>query len=187
MLAIGVGGADAVDAMVGMPWQVRWPKVIGVNLTGKLSGWTAPKDVILKLAGLLTVKGGTGAIIEYFGNGTKSISCTGKATICNMGAELGATTSVFPFDERMASYLRATDRAEFAEMAEAHASELVADQLDTHMGGYVTVKPGCTETSVPGVFAAGDLTDHIYRQAVTSAGMGCMAALDAERFLAQQS
>jgi aconitate hydratase A / 2-methylisocitrate dehydratase len=127
MLAIGVGGADAVDAMVGMPWQVLWPKVIGVKLSGKMSGWTAPKDVILKLAGLLTVKGGTGAIIEYFGPGTESISCTGKATICNMGAELGATTSVFPFDARMAAYLRATDRADFAEMAEAHAAELVAD------------------------------------------------------------
>ncbi len=127
MLAIGVGGADAVDAMVGLPWQVLWPKVIGVKLTGTLSGWTAPKDIILKLAGMLTVKGGTGAIIEYFGSGTRNISCTGKATICNMGAELGATTSIFPFDERMAAYLRATDRAEIAEMARTHAAELVAD------------------------------------------------------------
>lgn len=127
MLAIGVGGADAVDAMVGMPWQVLWPRIIGVKLTGNFDGWTAPKDVILKLAGLLTVKGGTGAIIEYFGPGTKSISCTGKATICNMGAELGATTSVFPFDARMASYLRATEREEIATMAETHARELVAD------------------------------------------------------------
>ena len=118
MLAVGVGGADAVDAMVGMPWQVLWPKVIGVKLTGKLSGWTAPKDVILKLAGMLTVKGGTGAIIEYFGEGAESMSCTGKATICNMGAELGATTSVFPFDDSMARYLEATGRADFAEARE---------------------------------------------------------------------
>ena len=127
MLAVGVGGADAVDAMVGMPWQVLWPKIIGVKLTGKMGGWTAPKDVILKLAGLLTVKGGTGAIIEYFGEGTKSISCTGKATICNMGAELGATTSVFPFDEAMARYLEATDREAVAALAQKHAPELVAD------------------------------------------------------------
>ena len=110
MIAIGVGGADAVDVMVGEPWGVRWPKLIGVHLKGALNGWTAPKDVILKLAGILTVKGGTGCIIEYFGSGTKSISCTGKATITNMGAELGATTSLFPYDERMARYLKATER-----------------------------------------------------------------------------
>jgi aconitate hydratase len=127
MLAIGVGGADAVDAMVGMPWQVKWPKLIGVKLTGLLSGWTSAKDVILKLAGILTVKGGTGKIIEYFGPGAASISCTGKGTICNMGAELGATTSVFPFDERMATYLRATGRTKIAELAEAHAAGLTAD------------------------------------------------------------
>jgi len=127
MLAVGVGGADAVDAMVGMPWQVLWPKLIGVKLTGEMSGWTSPKDVILKLAGLLTVKGGTGAIIEYFGEGTKAISATGKGTICNMGAELGATTSVFPFDESMVRYLEATDRAEVAALTKKHADELVAD------------------------------------------------------------
>jgi aconitate hydratase len=127
MLAIGVGGADAVDAMVGMPWQVKWPKLIGVHLTGALSGWTSAKDVILKLAGILTVKGGTGKIVEYFGPGAASISCTGKGTICNMGAELGATTSVFPFDERMGTYLRATGRGKIAELAEAHAAELTAD------------------------------------------------------------
>ncbi len=129
MLAIGVGGADAVDAMVGFPWQVVWPKLVGVRLTGALSGWTSPKDVILKLAGLLTVKGGTGRIIEYFGPGCANISCTGKATICNMGAELGATTSVFPFDERMATYLRATERGEIAGLAEQHAAELQADPV----------------------------------------------------------
>jgi len=127
MLAIGVGGADAADVMAGLPWNVRMPRVVGVRLTGSLSGWTAAKDVILKLAGIMTVKGGTGKIVEYFGPGTRSISCTGKATITNMGAELGATTSVFPFDERMATYLRATNRAEWAKLAEAHAADLTAD------------------------------------------------------------
>ncbi len=128
MIAIGVGGADAVDVMAGMPWELKWPKLIGVKLTGKLNGWTSPKDVILKLAGILTVKGGTGAIVEYFGEGTNSISCTGKATICNMGAEIGATTSVFPFDEKMASYLRITKRADVAALAEGLIDELSADK-----------------------------------------------------------
>ncbi len=127
MIAIGVGGADVVDVMAGMPWELKWPKLIGVKLSGKLSGWTSPKDVILKLAGILTVKGGTGSIIEYFGEGTKSISCTGKATICNMGAEVGATTSIFPFDEKMANYLRKTNRSDVAELAEKLADELKAD------------------------------------------------------------
>jgi len=126
MLAIGVGGADAVDVMAGMPWELRFPKIIGVKLTGKLKGWASPKDIILKLAGMLTVKGGTGAVIEYFGEGTESISCTGKGTICNMGAEIGATTSIFPFDKRMADYLRATGRAEIAKMAEAIQPSLSA-------------------------------------------------------------
>ena len=128
MIAIGVGGADAVDVMAGMPWELKWPKIIGVKLTGKLNGWTSAKDVILKLAGILTVKGGTGAIVEYFGEGTNSISCTGKGTICNMGAEIGATTSVFPFDEKMASYLRITKRADVAALAEGLTDELCADQ-----------------------------------------------------------
>ena len=108
-LCVGVGGADAVDVMAGMPWELKFPKLIGVKLTGKLNGWTAPKDVILKVAGILTVKGGTGAIVEYFGPGAKAMSCTGKGTICNMGAEIGATTSTFGYDESMERYLRATD------------------------------------------------------------------------------
>ncbi|MCW9065651.1 MAG: aconitate hydratase, partial [Ignavibacteriaceae bacterium] len=128
MIAIGVGGADAVDVMAGMPWELKWPKIIGVKLTGKLSGWTSAKDVILKLAGILSVKGGTGAIVEYFGEGTNSISCTGKGTICNMGAEIGATTSVFPFDEKMSSYLRITRRVDVAALAEGLADELCADK-----------------------------------------------------------
>lgn len=127
MAAIGVGGADAVDVMVGLPWEVLWPKVLGVRLTGKLSGWTSGKDVILKLAGILTVSGGTNRIVEYFGPGTESLSCTAKATITNMGAELGATTSIFPFDSRMADYLRATEREEIANLAEGVAEHLVAD------------------------------------------------------------
>jgi aconitate hydratase len=127
MFASGVGGADAVDVMAGFPWEVKYPNLIGVHLTGALSGWSAPKDVILKLAGILTVKGGTNAVVEYFGPGAESISCTGKATITNMGAEIGATTSIFPFDESMARYLRGTERAALAELAESHRPLLSAD------------------------------------------------------------
>lgn len=127
MIAIGVGGADAVDVMAGMPWELKMPKIIGVKLTGKMSGWTSPKDVILKLAGILTVKGGTNAVIEYFGEGTKSISATGKGTICNMGAEVGATTSIFPFDEKSAAYLKATGREEIAMLALQNINYLQAD------------------------------------------------------------
>ena len=127
MFASGVGGADAVDVMAGFPWEVKYPNLIGVRLTGKLDGWSAPKDVILKLAGILTVKGGTNAVVEYFGPGVESISCTGKATITNMGAEIGATTSIFPFDESMARYLRGTERAPLADLAESHRHLLSAD------------------------------------------------------------
>ena len=125
--AVGVGGADAVEVMAGLPWEVLYPRRIGVHLTGEMSGWTAPKDIILYLAGLLTVSGGTNAIIEYFGPGARSISCTGKATITNMGAELGATTSMFPYDDRMAAYLRATGRAEIAEIASRYSHLVTAD------------------------------------------------------------
>ena len=127
MVAIGVGGADAVDVMAGMPWELKFPKLIGIKLTGKLSGWTAPKDVILKVAGILTVKGGTGAIIEYFGPGANSMSCTGKGTICNMGAEVGATTSTFGYDESMERYLRSTDRNDIADAANEVKEYLTAD------------------------------------------------------------
>jgi len=127
MVAIGVGGADAVDVMAGMAWELKMPKLIGVKLTGKLSGWTSSKDVILKVAGILTVKGGTGAIVEYFGPGAESLSCTGKGTICNMGAEIGATTSTFGYDESMSRYLRATDRADVAELADSIAPYLTGD------------------------------------------------------------
>jgi aconitate hydratase len=127
MVAIGVGGADAVDVMVGMPWELKMPKLIGVKLTGKLSGWASAKDVILKVAGILTVKGGTGAIVEYFGKGAQSLSCTGKGTICNMGAEIGATTSIFGYDKSMDRYLKATDRADVARLAKRNALELTGD------------------------------------------------------------
>jgi len=127
MVAIGVGGADAVDVMAGMAWELKNPKLIGVKLTGKLSGWTAPKDVILRVADILTVKGGTGAIVEYFGEGALSMSCTGKGTICNMGAEIGATTSTFGYDESMDRYLRATDRVDIADAANKVKEHLTAD------------------------------------------------------------
>lgn len=126
-LCIGVGGADAVDVMANIPWELKCPKVIGVKLTGELKGWTSPKDIILKVAGILTVKGGTGAIVEYFGPGVDSISCTGMATICNMGAEIGATTSIFPYNYRMQDYLKATGRSEIAGAADQHKSLLTAD------------------------------------------------------------
>ena len=127
MVAIGVGGADAVDVMTGFPFNVRWPKLIGVHLTGQLSGWTSAKDVILEVARILTVKGGTGAIVEYFGPGADSITATGKGTICNMGAEIGATTSLFPFDANMAAYLKSTGREAIADAANAVADDLRAD------------------------------------------------------------
>ncbi len=127
MIAIGVGGADACDVMAGLPWELKWPKLIGVKLTGKLNGWTAPKDVILKVAGILTVKGGTGAIVEYFGEGVTSMSCTGKGTIANMGAEIGATTSTFGYDDSMERYLRSTGRADVADLANGIREHLTAD------------------------------------------------------------
>jgi len=127
MVAVGVGGADAVDVMAGLPWEVKAPKVLGVKLTGTLSGWASPKDVILKLAGILTVKGGTGYIVEYFGEGVDSISCTGMGTICNMGAEIGATTSLFPYNSRMSKYLKSTGREDIAREADKYQKNLQAD------------------------------------------------------------
>ena len=128
VIAIGVGGADACDVMAGLPWELKFPKLIGVKLIGKLNGWTASKDIILKVAGILTVKGGTGAILEYFGEGARSLSCTGKGTICNMGAEIGATTSVFGYDEKMSAYLTGTGRSDVAEAANAIAEHLTGDE-----------------------------------------------------------
>lgn len=136
MCAVGVGGADAVDVMAGLAWEVKAPKIIGIKLTGSLSGWTAPKDIILKVAGLLTVKGGTGAIVEYYGPGVESISATGCATVCNMGAEIGATTSMFPFNPQMHAYLKATKRGEIGDFAASYAHELREDtgaEYDQHI------------------------------------------------------
>ena len=137
MVAIGVGGADAVDIMTGFPWNFRWPRLIGVHLTGELSGWAAPKDVILKVAQILTVKGGTGAIVEYFGSGARSLSATGKGTICNMGAEIGATTSLFAYDDAVGRYLKATGREAVADAADAVAHHLRADdEVEADPGAY---------------------------------------------------
>lgn len=152
MLAIGVGGADAVDAMAGIPWELTFPKVIGVKLTGRLSGWTAPKDVILNLAGQLTVRGGTGAILEYFGSGTETLSCTGKATICNMGAEVGATCSVFPYDSQMRQYLVATDRQELADHCDHNADMLRADPK-AHYDRVIEIDLSALEPHVNGPFS----------------------------------
>ena len=127
MVAVGVGGVDAAETMAGLPWELLYPKRIGVRLTGRMSGWTAPKDVILKVASLLTVSGATNAIVEYFGPGAESISCTGKATITNMGAEIGATCSIFPYDPRMETYLRHTGRSKIADLANRHRRILVPD------------------------------------------------------------
>ena len=169
MLAIGVGGSDAVDVMVGMPWELKVPKIIGVHLIGELNGWTSAKDVILELAGRLTTKGGTNAVIEYFGPGAATIPCTGKASICNMGAEVGATCSIFPFDEEMAKYLEATGRDDVARQARANASNLCADpevlaepekyydelieidlsSLEPHINGPFTPDACCTVSKMP--------------------------------------
>ncbi|XP_017145145.1 probable aconitate hydratase, mitochondrial [Drosophila miranda] len=151
-LCIGVGGADAVDVMANIPWELKCPKVIGCNLTGKISGWTSPKDVILKMAEILTVKGGTGAIIEYHGSGVESISCTGMATICNMGAEIGATTSLFPFNQRMAKYLCATGRGEMAALAEKYQKELLTADKDCKYDQLIEINLDTLEPLVNGPF-----------------------------------
>ncbi|KAK0525278.1 Aconitate hydratase mitochondrial [Tilletia horrida] len=151
MVACGVGGADAVDVMADIPWELKCPKVIGVELTGKISGWTTPKDVILRVAGELTVKGGTGAIIEYTGAGVDSLSCTGMATICNMGAEIGATTSLFPYNSRMADYLKATKRADIAELASGYHKNLLPDQ-GAEYDRHITINLSELEPYVNGPF-----------------------------------
>ena len=153
MIAIGVGGADAVDVMAGMPWELKFPKLIGVHLKGKMNGWASPKDVILKVAGILTVKGGTGAIVEYFGEGTKTISATGKGTICNMGAEIGATTSLFPYDSRIADYLLATERKEIADLANALGDYLQPDKgSDKYYDSVIEIDLSKLEPHVNGPF-----------------------------------
>ena len=157
MIAIGVGGADAVDVMVGMPWELKFPKLIGVELKGKLNGWASPKDIILKLAGILTVKGGTGAIVEYFGEGAQNISCTGKGTICNMGAEIGATTSIFGYDNSMSNYLKATGREEVSKLADKYKDHLIGDHEvynnpDKYFDQVVTINLNDLEPHLNGPF-----------------------------------
>jgi aconitate hydratase len=176
MIAIGVGGADAVDVMAGLPWELKMPKLIGIKLTGRMSGWTAAKDVILKVAGILTVKGGTGAIVEYFGEGADSISATGKATICNMGAEIGATCSLFTYDERMAAYLRATGREAIAELADDVREHLRPDtEVYAHPEKYydqlIEINLSELEPHVNGPFTP-DLATPISRMAEAVAANG---------------
>ena len=151
-LCIGVGGADAVDVMANIPWELKCPKVIGVKLTGELKGWTSPKDIILKVAGILTVKGGTGAIVEYFGPGVDSISCTGMATICNMGAEIGATTSIFPYNYRMQDYLKATGRSEIAAAADQHKTSLLTADSNAKYDQIIELDLSTLEPHVNGPF-----------------------------------
>lgn len=151
-LCIGVGGADAVDVMANIPWELKCPNVIGVKLTGKMKGWTSPKDIILKVAGILTVKGGTGAIVEYFGPGVDSISCTGMATICNMGAEIGATTSVFPYNGRMQDYLKATGRSEIASAADQYRSSLLTADSNAKYDRIIELDLSTLEPHVNGPF-----------------------------------
>lgn len=151
-LAIGVGGADAVDVIAGFPWELKAPKIIGVKLTGKMSGWTSPKDIILKLAGITTVKGGTGAIVEYFGDGVDTFSCTGMATICNMGAEIGATTSVFPFNESMVKYLEATERSQIAEFAKLYKNDLLSADEGAQYDQVIEIDLNTLEPHVNGPF-----------------------------------
>ncbi|OWB85530.1 hypothetical protein B5S33_g4198 [[Candida] boidinii] len=151
-LAIGVGGADAVDVMAGLPWELKAPKIIGVKLTGKMSGWTSPKDIILKLAGITTVKGGTGAIVEYFGEGVDTFSCTGMATICNMGAEIGATTSVFPFNNSMVEYLNATGRGEIADFAKLYQKDFLSADAGCEYDQVIEIDLNTLEPHVNGPF-----------------------------------
>ncbi len=172
MIAIGVGGADAVDVMAGLPWELKFPKIIGVRLKGKLSGWASPKDIILKLAGLLTVKGGTGSIVEYFGDGAETISCTGKATICNMGAEIGATTSLFPFDKKMSDYLAATGREEIAKLAGELKDYLKGDEgCEKYYDDIIEIDLSSLEPYINGPFTP-DLARPIseFKQAVIDNG-----------------
>lgn len=187
MFACGVGGADAVDVMAGFPWEVLQPNVVGVHLTGELAGWAAPKDVILKVCEILTVKGGTNRVVEYFGPGTRSISCTGKGTITNMGAELGATTSIFPYDERMALYLEATERGALAKLANDHAELLRADpEVEADPGSFFervveidlstlephVVGPHTPDLARPVSRMAADTRQHGYPPKLTSALIG---------------
>jgi aconitate hydratase len=182
MIAIGVGGADAVDVMAGMPWELKFPKLIGVKLTGKLNGWTSAKDIILKVAGILTVKGGTGCVVEYFGEGATHLSCTGKGTICNMGAEIGATTSTFGYDEKMAEYLKATGRADIATLADGIKEHLTADsevyaQPETYFDQVIEINLDTLEPHLNGPFTP-DLATPISQMAAKAKEFGWPTKID---------
>jgi aconitate hydratase len=177
MCAVGVGGADAVDVMAGLPWELKAPKVIGIKLTGSLRGWASPKDVILKVAGILTVKGGTGAIVEYFGPGVENLSCTGMGTICNMGAEIGATTSLFPYNKRMHAYLAATSRGEAASLADTYGEMLRADE-GAHYDQVIEINMDELEPHINGPFTP-DLAHPLSKFAAALAANGWPAELSA--------
>jgi len=177
MCAVGVGGADAVDVMAGLPWELKAPKVIGVRLTGSLKGWAAPKDVILKVAGILTVKGGTGAIVEYFGPGVDSLSATGMATICNMGAEIGATTSLFPYNGRMHAFLKATERGAAAALADTYKELLTPDE-GAHYDELIEINLDTLEPHVNGPFTP-DLAHPLSKFAAALAANGWPSDLSA--------
>jgi aconitate hydratase len=177
MCAVGVGGADAVDVMAGLPWELKAPKVIGVRLTGSLKGWAAPKDVILKVAGILTVKGGTGAIVEYFGPGVDSLSATGMATICNMGAEIGATTSLFPYNSRMHAFLKATERGAAASLADTYKELLTPDE-GAHYDQTIEINLDTLEPHVNGPFTP-DLAHPLSKFAAALAANGWPSELSA--------
>ncbi|KAL6450085.1 ACO1 Aconitate hydratase [Candida maltosa Xu316] len=170
-LAIGVGGADAVDVMSGLPWELKAPKIIGVKLTGKMSGWTSPKDIILKLAGITTVKGGTGAIVEYFGSGVETFSCTGMGTICNMGAEIGATTSVFPFNKSMVDYLDATGRSEIGQFAELYKKDLLSADEGAEYDQIIEIDLNTLEPHINGPFTP-DLATPVSKMRETAIANG---------------
>ena len=170
-LAIGVGGADAVDVMSGLPWELKAPKIIGVKLTGRMSGWTSPKDIILKLAGITTVKGGTGSIVEYFGSGVETFSCTGMGTICNMGAEIGATTSVFPFNNSMVDYLNATGRSQIADFAQLYKKDLLSADEGAEYDQVIEIDLNTLEPHINGPFTP-DLATPVSKMKETAIANG---------------
>ena len=172
-MAIGVGGADAVDVMADLPWELKAPKILGVKLTGRMNGWTSPKDIILKLAGITTVKGGTGKIVEYFGEGVDTFSATGMGTICNMGAEIGATTSVFPYNQSMIDYLKATRRGKIADFAKLYQKDLLSADPNCEYDEVIELDLNTLEPYVNGPFTP-DLATPISKMKDVAVANGCL-------------